>query len=67
MPKDIREFLGLQQGKTVVFEVRNKEVVLKQEEDPKEFLKDFLNTPKLKRTKKTIKEMILEQYDEEIP
>ena len=67
IPKDIREFLGLEVRGEVVFEIgNNKEVILKKQEDPEEFLKDFLNVPKIKRGKKSIKEMILEQYDEEI-
>jgi len=67
IPKDIREFLGLGIKEDVVFEVRGNEVVLKKEQVAEEFLKDFLNVPKIKRGKKIIKEMILEQYDKEIP
>lgn len=67
IPKDIREFLGLKEREEIVFEVRGEEVVLKKKRDPKEILKEFLDVPKIKRGKKTIKEMILEQYDEEIP
>ena len=66
IPKDIREYLGLRKGEKVVFEIKNKEVVIKQEQNPEEFLHNFLNTPKIKRSKKSIKGMILEQYDEEI-
>ncbi len=66
IPKDIREYLGLKEREKVIFEIKNNEVVLKKEQTSEEFLKDFLDVPKLKRPKKTIKEMILEQYDEEI-
>ncbi|MBI2044871.1 AbrB/MazE/SpoVT family DNA-binding domain-containing protein [Candidatus Pacearchaeota archaeon] len=64
IPKDIREMLKLKRGERVVFEVRGNEVVLRQEQDPIEFLENFLNTPKIKRGKKSIKKMILEQYEE---
>lgn len=67
IPKDIREYMGLKKGEKIIFEIKDKEVVIKQEQNPEEFLKDFFNTPKIKRGKKTIKEMILEQYDEEVP
>jgi len=64
IPKDIRKFLGLQRGQKVIFEVREKEVVLKPS-DPEKFLEDFLNVPKLKKPLKTkdIKRMLEEQYD----
>jgi len=64
IPKDIRKFLGLNKGQKVVFEVREKEVVLKQS-DPDKFLEDFLNVPKLKKPLRTkdIKKMLEEQYD----
>lgn len=67
IPKDIRDFLGLKEREKIVFEVKDNEVVLKKEKDALEIFEDFFNTPKIKRGKKTIKEMILEQYDEEIP
>ena len=63
IPKDIREYLGIRNGDNVVFEIKNDQVMLKQEQDPKEFLDEFLDTPKIKRGKKSIKEMILSQYD----
>ena len=63
IPKDIREYLGLDIGSNIVFEVKDNQVAIKKEQDPEEFLKDFLDTPKIKRGKKSIKEMILDQYD----
>jgi len=66
IPKDIREMLKLKKGEKIVFEVRGNEVILRQEQDPVEFLGNFLNTPKIKRGKKSIKEMVLEQYEEEL-
>ncbi len=62
IPKDIRKLLNLK--KEVIFEVGDNGVTMKPEQTPEDFLKDFLDVPKVKRSKKTIKEMILEQYDE---
>ncbi len=49
IPKDIREILKLKKGETVTIEVKEDEVILKKEQNLEEFLKDFLNTPKLKK------------------
>ncbi len=66
IPKDIRDMLNLRKGEKIVFEIRDKEAVIRSEEDPEEFLRDFLDVPKIKRGKKTIKEMIMEQYDQKL-
>ena len=69
IPKDIREFLDLKEREKIVFEIKDNEVVIKKEQDPKEFLRDFLDVPnkEKKGSTKEIKKIILEQYDEEIP
>ena len=68
IPKDIREYLGLRKGENVVFEIKNNEVVLKQEQDAEEFLRDFLNVPKIKRklTARKFKKIMEEQYNESV-
>ncbi len=65
IPKDIREFLGLKEGNEVIFEIEDNEVKIKPEQDPKEFLKDFLNvpTPKKRLTWKKIKKDLEERHD----
>lgn len=65
IPKDIREYLGLREGDAVVFEISNHEVSIKPEQDPEEFLKEFLNVPKLKKplSSKEIKKILEEEYD----
>lgn len=64
IPKDIRRYLGLRKGKKVVFEFRDKEVVIKAEQDPIKFLNDFLNVPRKKNiTLKEIKKTLDEKYD----
>ena len=69
IPKDIREMLGLHSGEQVIFEIKNEEVKIKKEQNPEEFLKDFLDVPGKKKKRSSIKEVkkiIMEQYDEEI-
>ncbi|MBI2971024.1 MAG: AbrB/MazE/SpoVT family DNA-binding domain-containing protein [Candidatus Aenigmarchaeota archaeon] len=70
VPKDIREHLGLRPGTNVIFEVTGKDVVIKAEKDPKDFVEDFCNVvPKSKRKKlgiKKIKQLLDEQYEEEL-
>lgn len=65
IPKDIRDYLNLSKGQKVIFEIREKEVIIKQEEDSKEFLKDFLNIPKIKRkiSVKELKRVYEKQYE----
>lgn len=46
IPKDIREHLGLKPGSEIVFEVRDKEVVIKPSIDPIKFVEEFCNIPK---------------------
>ncbi len=64
IPKDIRNELDLHVNDDVLIEVSDNKILIEKEKDPEEFLKDFLNVPKIKRTKKTIKEMIIEKYNE---
>jgi len=62
IPKDIREFLGLDKG----VKVRGDEVILKNEQDPNKFLEEFFNVPnkEKKGSAKEIKKIILQQNDE---
>ncbi len=68
IPKDIREYLGLDIGVNILFEVRDNEVVLKKEENAEKFLDDFLNVPKIKKKidVKGLKKMYGKQHEEEI-
>ena len=68
IPKDIREFLDLKEREKIVFEIKDNEVVLKKEQDPKEFLRDFLDVPgkEKKSPEKVVKELkkiYEEQYE----
>ena len=69
IPKDIREFMNLKTRENIVFEIRDNEVILKKEEDPKKFLEEFFDISERKKnlTAREIKKMILEQYEDEIP
>ncbi|KHO55228.1 MAG: AbrB family transcriptional regulator [archaeon GW2011_AR19] len=68
IPKDIRDILNLRKGEKVVFEIKDKEVSIKSEQNPEEFLRDFLNVPgkKKKGSVKEIKKILEEQYEERI-
>lgn len=65
IPKDVRLLLGVKPRQNIIFEVENNEVRIKPEKDPEEFLKDFLNVPKVKRplTTKEIKKELEERYE----
>ncbi len=63
IPKDIREYLGLDFGVNITFEVKDNEVIIRKEKSPIEIVEDFFNIPKLKK-KVSIKE-IKEKYEEE--
>lgn len=68
LPKDIREYLSIKPGSEVVFEVRDKEVVIRPQKSPEEFVEDFCNVPKHLRKPldaKKIKKILDEQYEEE--
>lgn len=69
IPKDIREMFNLRAKSKVVFEITNDDVRIKPAQTAEEIVEDFLNVPKLKKkiSPKQMKEMILSQYDEEIP
>ena len=65
IPKDIREFLRLKMGSTIIFEIRNDAVVLKPEEK-EDALDKFLTVSRKKGSKitlKEIKELEDESYD----
>lgn len=64
IPKDIREYLGLDVGANITFEARDNEVVIKKEKNPVEIVEDFFNTPKIKKklSTKELKEIYEEQY-----
>ncbi|MEK6848529.1 MAG: AbrB/MazE/SpoVT family DNA-binding domain-containing protein [Nanoarchaeota archaeon] len=68
IPKDIREFLGIKRRGEIVFEIQDNNVLLKPEQDIKEFVTDFFNVSKMEKplTMKKIKKSVFEQYDHEI-
>ncbi|MCS4540742.1 MAG: AbrB/MazE/SpoVT family DNA-binding domain-containing protein [Euryarchaeota archaeon] len=64
VPKDIREHLGIKPGTKIIFEVKEKEVILRPFKDPKQFVEEFCTVPK-KLTKKIDIEKIREKQIEE--
>lgn len=69
IPKDIRDFLNIKLRGNVIFEIRDNEVLLKSEEDPEKFLKEFFDISGKKKNlnSREIKKIILEQYEDELP
>lgn len=65
VPKDIRNYLGLKPGSEVVFDVKEKEIIIKSAVDPKKFVEDFCNVPKkLKKINiKKLEKVLEEEYD----
>ena len=65
IPKDIRTDLGLKPGSEVVFEVKEKEVIIKPRADPKTFVEEFGKVPnKLKKIDiKKLEKILEEEYD----
>lgn len=64
IPKDIREHVGMREGSRVVFEVKDKEIVIRNETDPEKYVEDFCNVPKkVKLDIKKIKKILEGQYE----
>ena len=65
VPKDIRNYLGLKPGSEVLFEMREKDVIIKSAVDPKKFVDDFCNvSKKIKKINiKNLEKVLEEEYD----
>lgn len=67
VPKYIRELLKLRKGENVVFEQRDQEVIIKSEQDPEEFLREFFSIARDKKKKdltlEDLRRMEEESYD----
>lgn len=66
IPKDIRNHFGLDVGVNIIFEIKDEGVFIKKEGNNANFLKDFLNVPKIKKklTIKDLKKAYEKQYEE---
>ncbi|MEK6878989.1 MAG: AbrB/MazE/SpoVT family DNA-binding domain-containing protein [Nanoarchaeota archaeon] len=64
IPKDIRRHLGLNAGTSVIFEVKDNEVIMKKE-NPKEILEKFFTAIKKKKniTLEELRKIEEESYD----
>ena len=65
IPKDIREYLGLKPGSKVIFETRDKELVIRPLREPEKFVEEFCNVPKKLKKKIDIKKLLEKQIEEE--
>ena len=69
IPKDIRDMLKIRAGQEIIFEVVNNDVKLFSSSNPEETVEEFLSGQKLKKklSSRQLKDIMLEQYNEEIP
>ena len=69
VPKDIREHLGIKPGSEIVFEMKEREIVIRPARSPKEFVENFCSIIPKKYKKRLdiskIKKTIDKQYEEE--
>jgi AbrB family looped-hinge helix DNA binding protein len=67
IPKRMRDALGLKSGVDVVFELREKEIVIKKPEVSESYAEYFITTsaPKLKK-RVNLKEILEEEVDERV-
>ncbi|MHA1855405.1 MAG: AbrB/MazE/SpoVT family DNA-binding domain-containing protein [Promethearchaeota archaeon] len=62
IPKDIRNFIGVKPGETVILEVIDDYIKIRANNLQNKFLDDFMESPRKFKTKKDIKKIIEEQY-----
>lgn len=62
IPKDVRDALNIKPGNEVFIEIIENEIRIRLPSDKKEFLKDFLETPKKLSENVDFKKLYSEQY-----
>ena len=62
IPKDLRNFIGIKPGGTVLLEVVDDYIKIKANDSQNNFLNDFIKSNKKFKNKKDIKKIIEEQY-----
>ena len=62
IPKDIRNFIGIKPGGTVILEVIDDYIKIKANNLQNNFLTEFTKSPKKFKKKKDIEKIIEEQY-----
>ncbi len=62
IPKDLRNFIGIKPGGTVLLEVVDDYIKIKANDSQNNFLNDFVKSNKKYKNKKDIKKIIEEQY-----
>jgi len=65
IPKDVRDNIKLKEKDKIIFSVRDNEIIIKKQQDPKEWLKEFLKYRKRGKglTLKELKKIEDESYD----
>lgn len=69
IPQDIREMMKIRAGQDIIFEVADNEVKIFPALSAEKTIEDFVSGHKLKKklSPRELKDIMLEQYDEEIP
>ncbi|MFO8017658.1 MAG: AbrB/MazE/SpoVT family DNA-binding domain-containing protein [Promethearchaeia archaeon] len=62
IPKDIRDYFKINAGSEIIFEVRQDEIILRPAKKDKEFLDEFLKTPKKLKKPVSFKQILDKQY-----
>ena len=62
IPKDIRNFIGIKPGGTVILEIIDDYIKIRANDLQNNFLNDFVKSHKKFKNKKDIKKIIEEQY-----
>jgi len=63
IPKDVRQIVNLKERDKISFSVKGDEIIIRKQQDPKEWIKNFFNFPK-KRKKSMGPEEIDKIYGE---
>ncbi len=61
IPKDLRQYLGITVGSTVTFEIKDGEVILRPEKQPREAVEEYISVIRRKMKKPVNLEKIIEQ------
>lgn len=65
IPADIRQMFNLRVGSSIIFDVTNEGIIVKPQQSPEDFVEDFLNVPKLKKSisAREMKKILEEEYE----
>jgi AbrB family looped-hinge helix DNA binding protein len=62
IPKDIRDMLNIKPGSEIIFEIHENKITIRSAKNGKDFLKNFIKTPKKLKEPIDYKEVLDQQY-----